>query len=283
MPSPIIAPWLHQPNFIEAMVAGGQAGIHSRAVDNEAIQAGDRLRLAYDQLNANEQREQEAEANKMELAKASMALRSQQMDALEQYRQDQVQARQANMERLGSQFGEREKRMSEQFGEHENRLSGQFGTRMDLMDQRLQDQRDREARLADQFQAGLALRKANAATYPGKLDPASQALLGVDATELRRTQAAIDKIDAQGGPSRSLLGLREGNTAVYAGLKAKEAALKSRMAGYQTMKQGAGVGDIDPETGNSLPADGATPRGASFKFNPTSGMIEPIGQPDSSQ
>lgn len=91
--SPVIAPWLHPINFIEAASAGAQAGIHSRAVDNEAIQAGDRLRLAYDQLNANEQREQEAEANKMELAKASMALRSQQMDALEQYRQDQTQAR----------------------------------------------------------------------------------------------------------------------------------------------------------------------------------------------
>ncbi len=93
MPSAIVAPWLHPLDFVKAMSEGAQAGIHSRAVDNEAIQAGDRLRLAYDQLNANEQREQEAEANKMELAKASMALRSQQMDALEQYRQDQTQAR----------------------------------------------------------------------------------------------------------------------------------------------------------------------------------------------
>lgn len=88
-----IAPWLYPKNFVEAMNAGAQAGLAVRRATDEEQQAGDRLRLAYDQLASQEKRESEAARSKLELAHAAMALRARQADAMEAYHQNQIAAR----------------------------------------------------------------------------------------------------------------------------------------------------------------------------------------------
>lgn len=135
-----IAPWLTPPNFLAAMQAGAQLGLGVRRQDEEESQAGDRLRLAYDQLAANERRAHEAVMARQESAKAALALRAQQMSALESYRQSMIEERkqadalrEANQQRLADQFTAREDRITKEFGlretergEREKRLGEQF-------------------------------------------------------------------------------------------------------------------------------------------------------------
>jgi hypothetical protein len=239
-----IPPWLRPTDTLGAIQAGAQAGLAIRRANDEESQAGDRLRLAYDQLASSERRQSEEAKSKMQLAQASLALRSQQMDAMQSYRAGQLQAkteadniRRENMARLASQFQEREGRMSDQFGQRmdqtqarEDRLGDQFKTRMDELDKR----------------------EANKA---GTLDPASHALLNAAATDLRATQKSINKIDDEGGPSSGFLGMK-GNRKQYEALKKREKDLLEEIkTKYQTPQQkGATTGSKaklrwNPETG----------------------------------
>lgn len=99
-----VPPWLVPPNFLGASEAGAQMGLGIRRQAEAETEAADRLRLAYDQLASQEQR-----AN--EQARATMALRAQQLSAMEAYHRDQLAQRaetekrqRENMDRLAEQF-----------------------------------------------------------------------------------------------------------------------------------------------------------------------------------
>jgi hypothetical protein len=209
-----VAPWLNPPNFIGAMSAGASAGIAKRRADQEVTEAGDRLSLAYTQLASQEQRATEAVKAKHDLAKATMALKSRQLDSMDLYHRGQLDARAeadalraANMQRLASQF---DRNLEYKQGESEAQ-QGRF----------------------ERVQKRLEQREAD---YPGKLSPATQALLQSDVSDLRSTQKAIHKIDEEGGPSSGILGFKS-NKKQYADLKAREKELLDKIAGYETPKQ----------------------------------------------
>lgn len=108
---PFVAPWLQPPNFIGAMQAGAQAGLAVRKQAESEGSAADNLRLAYDQLAANERRAHEATLARTEASKAAMALRAQQASAMQQYQQGLLaekakadELRAATDLRLGQQF-----------------------------------------------------------------------------------------------------------------------------------------------------------------------------------
>jgi hypothetical protein len=86
-------PWLHPPNFLGAMEGGARLGLSARGEQREETGAADRLRLAYDQLAAQEKRASELVKSRQQIASASLALRAQQASALEQYRRDQIEER----------------------------------------------------------------------------------------------------------------------------------------------------------------------------------------------
>lgn len=88
-----IAPWLHPINFVAAAQAGAASGLGIRRANQEATEAADRLQLAYDSLASNERRSNEATQERMAVAKASLALRGQQMDAVRAYHENQIDAR----------------------------------------------------------------------------------------------------------------------------------------------------------------------------------------------
>lgn len=87
------APWLYPPDYIRAMQAGGALGaerrgqnITMRGQDIGASEAAGRLGLGYAQLGAEEQM---AQARSQQAA-AAMALRKEQEDLLNQYRQGEL-------------------------------------------------------------------------------------------------------------------------------------------------------------------------------------------------
>lgn len=102
---PTVAPWLIPPDFIGAMRAGAQAGLEQRGQDIGASEAADRLKLAYDQLASEEQQRAKETQSRMDLAKASLALRGHQMDMLGQYRQGMIANAQQRMQDLADYRG----------------------------------------------------------------------------------------------------------------------------------------------------------------------------------
>ncbi len=97
-----IAPWTVAPDFLGAMRAGTSAGLEMRQQNMQESQAADRLRLAYDQLASEEQQRAQESQNKLELAHASLALKGEQMDALNNYRQGLLQNQEQRMTDLAS-------------------------------------------------------------------------------------------------------------------------------------------------------------------------------------
>lgn len=95
-----VAPWLIPPDFVGAMRAGAQLGLEQRQQDIAQSEAADRLRLAYDQLASEEQQRARETQSRMDLAKASLALRGQQMDATQAYRAGLLENAQKRMQDL---------------------------------------------------------------------------------------------------------------------------------------------------------------------------------------
>lgn len=85
---PTIAPWLMQSNPLEMARSGASLGLQMRGQDIEQAQAGDRLRLAYDQLAAEERQRAREVQTRQELAAATMSLKAQQLRDLMQHRQE---------------------------------------------------------------------------------------------------------------------------------------------------------------------------------------------------
>jgi len=133
------APWM------QALEAGAQAGLGQRRAADEELQfavrsgqeeqqraaetkaAADRLRLAYNQLHANERAEAIQASNKMQLEQAAMALRSAQNDALNQYHQ--------------AALADKDRQIAE-LTDYRNQRLGQFS---EALDQKQQAQKDIES------------------------------------------------------------------------------------------------------------------------------------------
>lgn len=228
-----IAPWLVPPNYIGAMTAGAQTGLAARRQVAAEQEAGDRLRLAYDQLAASERRAHEAQLSRERMTQATMALRASQMEGLDRYRQGMLAAR-AEDDRLRA--------------ENMQRLAGQFETRREdtaAYRQALQSRfEDREARLADQFQRRLDYLEGRPAGREW-LDPVSNALLQADVSDLKGTQREIQKMEERGVKGRGFWHPFGGNMEEYLALKSKAADLRKKVATYR----------------ESLPSAGATLRG----------------------
>lgn len=227
---PVIAPWLTPPNFLGAMEAGASTGLRVRAQAAQEQEAGDRLRLAYDQLAEQERRSAAEMASRHQLASASLALRAQQSDALNAYRQGQLQARaesdqlhRETQDRLASQFERtladreaRESRLGTQFQERENRLSDQFGRRLDYLEER----------------------------QPERLPPAKNALLQADVAELKGIERKLTSTEPSGG----FLGLLGGNKRELKKLSDRAAELRRNIATqYGTGSDVTGPQAVTPE------------------------------------
>ena len=97
-----IPPWLdYTPQFFTgAMEAGTAAGqrersqaLAERTQEASRSEAADRLRFAYNSLAAKEEQAGQLAAQKHELAQAAMELRGQQMQGLQDYREQQMKER----------------------------------------------------------------------------------------------------------------------------------------------------------------------------------------------
>lgn len=84
-----VAPWLVPPDYVGAMKAGASLGEGLRGQDFQAAEAGNRLRLAYDQLAASSNEHSQSLAAQQESTQAAQALHAQQQTALEAWRHSQ--------------------------------------------------------------------------------------------------------------------------------------------------------------------------------------------------
>lgn len=95
MPLP---PWIYPQSPLQAIEAGANVGLQLRGQDIAQSEAGDRLKLAYAQLSQEENARNQAAKARMEMANATMALKSQQLTLLDKYRQQRVAEQQAALE-----------------------------------------------------------------------------------------------------------------------------------------------------------------------------------------
>jgi hypothetical protein len=84
------APWLTENNPISAMERGVGAGLQARAQDLGAMNAGQALKLSYDQLSASQEIERRKALLSAGQINADQALTAYKQDALSQYRQEQI-------------------------------------------------------------------------------------------------------------------------------------------------------------------------------------------------
>jgi hypothetical protein len=230
-----IAPWLVPPNYSAIMEAGAQTGLAVRRQTESEADAGDRLRLAYDTLAAQERRAAQAAADRKELTHASLALRAQQADAMNAYRMGSLQAREEsearhrdNMTRLAGQFqqtlAERQAR--------EERLGSQFQTKEDAVNARAED---RLNYLKD-FRAN-------------QLPPAARALLNADVSELRGIETKLSKTEPHKGIIPTIFGTS--NTKELADLNKRATELRERIATQYgpTTSTGTAPGGAAPAAG----------------------------------
>lgn len=107
-----VPPWLHvTPDyFLSAIRTGSEAGLQRRGQDIQQQEAADRLRLAYDQLGAEQQQHSQEAAAKLALAQQAMALRQQNflqnMDLREQQAKSLADYRDMQTQLAGQRLGE---------------------------------------------------------------------------------------------------------------------------------------------------------------------------------
>lgn len=94
--------WNQIPNFLEAIRAGAGLGAQLRGQDIAESEAGDRLQLAYDQLATQEREASERARLAHENQRAALALRAEQQSSMEQYRRDQIKAREQQLGQAAS-------------------------------------------------------------------------------------------------------------------------------------------------------------------------------------
>lgn len=138
-----IAPWLHPLDFVGAARAGASAGLQAREQDIQQAQSADRLQLAYDTLASQEKRASQQALARQQLAQASLALRGQQMDMLNQYRQQGLGLREQG---LGLQAQREADLQESRKAQMEDR-----GSILDLRERMLDFQKQREQNIGGRF------------------------------------------------------------------------------------------------------------------------------------
>lgn len=270
-----IAPWLHPINFVAAAQAGAASGLGIRRANQEATEAADRLQLAYEQLASNERRSNEATRERMAVAKASLALRGQQMDAVRAYHENQIDARNREIDNtaayregtLDSQAAH-EAGLQDRFANREAATADRFNTRQENVDQAREDRAKAADALESRFQRRQEYLEKRYGSDPGRLSPSDFGLMNADISDLKSVQRQIATIDAAGGPSRGRLWLTAGTTKTYPELKAKEIELRKKIAGYSTPKNQAGQ------------VSGPASAPATYQWDPKTRRIMPIGAED---
>ena len=91
---PYVPPWLQATDVLGAISSGANAGLSARQIGDEESNSANRLRASQDSLAMQQQQFQQELAAKQSATAAATALRKQQYDALEQYRQDQIKDQQ---------------------------------------------------------------------------------------------------------------------------------------------------------------------------------------------
>lgn len=151
-----IAPWLAPLDFLGAARAGAQAGLAAREQDIQQSQSADRLQLAYDTLASQEKRAAQATQARQQLAAASLALRGQQMDMLNQYRQQNLGLQQQRLSDLGDY---RQQRLQDAGTALDLRRQGMENLEesrrnmMDLRERMLDFQKQREQNVGGRFKS----------------------------------------------------------------------------------------------------------------------------------
>lgn len=92
---PFVAPWLLPPDFMGAITRGSSLGESLRGQDIQNQQAADRLGLSYAQLAQSAAQHSASLAAEQKQTEAVNALRAQQAQGLQQYRQSQLANQQA--------------------------------------------------------------------------------------------------------------------------------------------------------------------------------------------
>lgn len=102
MPNTDVPPWLQvTPDyFLNSIRAGAEAGLQRGRLLTEQQNAADRLRLAYDQLGAENQRKDEEIQAKLTLAQQMMAMRQQAHEDQMQMAQDRLNLSQRSAEEI---------------------------------------------------------------------------------------------------------------------------------------------------------------------------------------
>lgn len=275
--------WLKRPDYVGAMQSGAAAGIALRRGEQEQAQAADRLRLAYEQLATNERIHAEDEAAKLQLAHASMALRAQQNDALNRYRENTLGARADREARIAEEFGRRQEAIQGRFGEREDRIRDLYQKHQDEINKRV-EARDKIAQEREDRIAGLSM------------EPVDRAMMNAKVTELRGVQKKLLETE----PNFGIMHPFGGNRKEIQDLKNRETSLLGELNQY---KKGTGalpgvpVGPAAPgiegvETPTFNPPEGLIPGGgidmtappapetpptpqAQWRFDPESRSIVP--------
>lgn len=94
--------WNQGVNFMEAIRSGAGLGAQLRGQDIAEAEAGDRLQLAYNQLAEQERAAGERARLAHENQQAALALRAAQASSMEQYRRDQIKAREEQLGQAAS-------------------------------------------------------------------------------------------------------------------------------------------------------------------------------------
>lgn len=159
-----LPPWLQTPNFVGAGEAGLNAALQMRQQNSQRAEAGDRLQLAYDQLASEERRASMLAQNRQEMARAALELRASQAQALQDYREQNLQHRADALEALtgyrGGLLDQREKNASA-LADYRDQLTGLKNASLEQTiahQGAIEDERakNRELREAVQQQKGTA-------------------------------------------------------------------------------------------------------------------------------
>lgn len=132
-----IPPWLNvQPSeFVRAAQMGAEAGLAARRQYASEQEAGDRLRLAYSQLASQERQANERAAAQQEIAAARMQMQMQQQDAAQALREQQMQSldryRQERLAQFGIE-GERRQSAAEALNQYRQARLGQYQEALEI-------------------------------------------------------------------------------------------------------------------------------------------------------
>ena len=177
-------PWLDvkPSDFVRAGQMGAEAGIAARRQYSSEVEAGDRLRLAYDTLASQERRESERVAAQQELAAMKLDMQMQQQDAAMALREQQAAALNAYRDARLGQYDVAE-------GRRQDAAASLEDYRAKSLDLKVQRQADLAKKAEDlrQWRESVEARKM------AEMSPIDRAELQSSLSRLNTIQRELDK------------------------------------------------------------------------------------------